>query len=141
MANNANQIEVLTQPDHSRLPVRSGVAVRPILMVDARAWQSEPGEEDTQVIARRFHTQRVLGEGGMAVVKEVFDTNLLRSAAVKMVKTDMPNTQKARQGQDRSILNCSPKCDACTQLVMQGKPAFCPKWRKEKRAFHRALFQ
>ena len=49
--------------------------------------------------------------------------------------------QKARTGQDRGILFCSPKCDACQQLVMQGKPAFCPRWSREKRAVYRELFQ
>jgi 2,4-dienoyl-CoA reductase (NADPH2) len=49
--------------------------------------------------------------------------------------------RKARKGQDRTILKCSPKCDACMQLVMQGKPAFCPKWSREKRAVYRELFQ
>ena len=48
---------------------------------------------------------------------------------------------KARQGKDRAIRKCSPGCDACLQLVMQGKPAFCPKWKKEKRKEYRALFQ
>jgi len=49
--------------------------------------------------------------------------------------------RKAWKGDDRSILKCSPKCDACMQLVMQGKPAYCPKWSKEKRALYRELFQ
>jgi len=49
--------------------------------------------------------------------------------------------QKARNGQDRKISFCSPKCDACMQLVMQGKPAFCPRWSKEKREAYRELFQ
>jgi 2,4-dienoyl-CoA reductase (NADPH2) len=48
---------------------------------------------------------------------------------------------KAWKGLDRSILKCSSKCDACTQLVMQGKAAFCPMWSKEKRAAYRALFR
>ena len=48
---------------------------------------------------------------------------------------------KARTGQDRAILKCSPKCDACMQLVMQGKPAFCPRWPIEKRTLYREMFQ
>ncbi|MCK4783372.1 MAG: hypothetical protein KAV87_06445 [Desulfobacteraceae bacterium] len=39
----------------------------------------------------------------------------------------------AQKEQAKSILKCSPRCDACTKLVMRGKPAFCPKWKKEKR--------
>ena len=45
------------------------------------------------------------------------------------------------KGNDRSILKCSPKCNACMQLVMQGKPAYCPKWRKEKRAAYQEMFR
>lgn len=59
----------------------------------------------------------------------------------RMLWVDPEWPKKARKGDDRSILKCSPKCDACLQLVMQGKPAFCPKWRKAKRAAYRELFQ
>ena len=65
--------------------------------------------------------------------------DLIGLARVLWVDPQWP--QKARSGEDRSILYCSPKCDACMQLVMQGKPAFCPRWSKEKRTFHRDLFQ
>jgi len=59
----------------------------------------------------------------------------------RMLWVDPEWPKKARKGDDRSILKCSPKCDACLQLVMQGKPAYCPKWSKEKRAAYRGLFQ
>jgi len=59
----------------------------------------------------------------------------------RMLWVDPQWPSKARNGQDRSIIKCSPNCDACFQLVMKGKPAFCPKWSKEKRVAHRALFQ
>jgi 2,4-dienoyl-CoA reductase-like NADH-dependent reductase (Old Yellow Enzyme family) len=49
--------------------------------------------------------------------------------------------QKARRGQERAIVRCSPKCNACMELVMQGKPAFCPRWSREKRAAYRELFR
>ena len=65
--------------------------------------------------------------------------NLIGLARVLWVDPQWP--QKARKGEDRAILYCSPKCDACMQLVMQGKPAFCPRWSKEKRAAYRELFQ
>ena len=58
----------------------------------------------------------------------------------RMLWVDPEWPVKARKGQDTSILKCSPKCDACIKLVMQGKPAFCPKWKKEKRAAYRVLF-
>jgi len=65
--------------------------------------------------------------------------DLVGLARVLWVDPQWP--QKARNGQARGILFCSPKCDACMQLVMQGKPAFCPRWSKEKRSVYRELFQ
>jgi 2,4-dienoyl-CoA reductase (NADPH2) len=59
----------------------------------------------------------------------------------RMLWVDPEWPSKARQGLDRSIVKCSPKCDACLQSVMHGKPAFCPKWKKEKRKAYRALYQ
>lgn len=59
----------------------------------------------------------------------------------RMLWVDPEWPKKAWKGDERSILKCSPKCDACLQLVMQGKPPYCPKWSKEKRAVYRELFQ
>jgi NADPH2 dehydrogenase len=59
----------------------------------------------------------------------------------RMLWVDPEWPRKAYDGQDRSILKCSPRCDACFQLVMRGKPAFCPRWPKEKRAEYKELFQ
>lgn len=60
-------------------------------------------------------------------------------ARMLWVDPEWPN--KAREGRDRSILKCSPKCYACMQRVMQGKPAICPRWEKEKRKKYLELFQ
>jgi NADPH2 dehydrogenase len=65
--------------------------------------------------------------------------DLIGLARVLWVDPQWP--QKARQGRERAILKCGSKCDACMQLVMQGKPAFCPRWPKEKRTLHREMFQ
>jgi len=59
----------------------------------------------------------------------------------RMLWVDPQWPQKARNGLDRSIIKCSPNCDACFQLVMKGKPAFCPKWPKEHRAAYRELYK
>ena len=59
----------------------------------------------------------------------------------RMLWVDPEWPKKARKGEDRSIIKCSPRCDACLQLVMQGKPAYCPRWSKERRAIYRDLFQ
>ena len=65
--------------------------------------------------------------------------DLIRLARMLWVDPEWPN--KAWKADDQSILKCSPKCDACLQMVIQGKPAYCPKWSKEKRAVYRKLFQ
>ena len=65
--------------------------------------------------------------------------DLIGLARMLWVDPDWP--KKARKGADRSITKCSPKCDACFQLVMQGKPAYCPRWSKERRAIYQSLFQ
>ena len=59
----------------------------------------------------------------------------------RMLWVDPQWPQKARRGEDRLIIKCSPKCNACMELVMQGKPAFCPQWAKGKRAEYRRLFR
>lgn len=48
---------------------------------------------------------------------------------------------KARQGRAQEIVACSHRCNACMELVMQGRSAFCPKWSKENRNAARALFK
>ena len=65
--------------------------------------------------------------------------DLIGLARMLWVDPDWP--KKARKGEDRSIIKCSPKCDACFQLVMQGKPAYCPRWSKEWRAIYQGLFR
>ena len=65
--------------------------------------------------------------------------DLIGLARMLWVDPDWP--KKARKGEDRSIIKCSPKCNACFQLVMQGKPAYCPRWSKERRAIYQGLFQ
>ena len=59
----------------------------------------------------------------------------------RMLWVDPNWPKKAIIGDDRSIIKCSPKCNACFQLVMKGKPAFCPKWSKERRTIYQGLFQ
>ena len=58
----------------------------------------------------------------------------------RMLWVDPQWPRKAVKGQERHILKCNPKCDACLQLVMKGKPAFCPQWDKNTRQMHRSLF-
>lgn len=55
----------------------------------------------------------------------------------RMLWVDPQWPQKARRGRDRAIRKCSPRCDACMQQVMKGRPAICPRWPKEKRTEYR----
>ncbi len=41
--------------------------------------------------------------------------------------------EKVRQDREDDLVICDPGCrDVCMQLVMQGKPAFCPYWSPQK---------
>lgn len=57
----------------------------------------------------------------------------------RMLWVDPQWPSKAREGQDQAIIKCSPKCDVCFQMVMKGKPAFCPRWPKEKRKAYQEM--
>jgi NADPH2 dehydrogenase len=59
----------------------------------------------------------------------------------RMLWVDPEWPRKARKGEDRSIIKCNPRCDACLQLVLQGKAAHCPGWTRERRAIYRSLFR
>jgi NADPH2 dehydrogenase len=40
---------------------------------------------------------------------------------------------KVAEGREAEIVHCDPTCDdACTQMVMRGRPAFCVQWPAEK---------
>ena len=84
------------------------------------------------------------GQGGRSSTKgaggRASYLNYALIGLARMLWVDPEWPVKACKGQDTSILKCSAKCDACTKLVMQGKPALCPKWKKEKRAAYRVLF-
>jgi 2,4-dienoyl-CoA reductase (NADPH2) len=48
--------------------------------------------------------------------------------------------KKARQGRAGEIVKCTPKCNACMELVMKGRPAFCTRWDHRKREEYKTLF-
>jgi len=48
---------------------------------------------------------------------------------------------KARQGRQDEIVPCSPRCNACMELVMKGMPAFCTRWERADREAARAMFR
>jgi 2,4-dienoyl-CoA reductase (NADPH2) len=47
---------------------------------------------------------------------------------------------KARQGRAGDIVKCSPTCNACMELVMKGRPAFCTRWDQRTREECKTLF-
>jgi len=58
-------------------------------------------------------------------------TDLIGLARVLWADPQWPH--KVRDGREKEILHCDPDCgDACTQMVMKGRPAFCVRWPAEK---------
>jgi 2,4-dienoyl-CoA reductase (NADPH2) len=58
----------------------------------------------------------------------------------RVLWTDPEWPQKVIQGREDDILQCD-SCNACTKLVMKGKPAFCPRWPLDKQKLWRAKFE
>ncbi len=66
-------------------------------------------------------------------------TDLIGLARVLWADPQWP--QKLREGRENEILHCTPDCgDACMQMVMKGKPAFCVRWPAEKVKAWKAKF-
>ncbi|WP_372677406.1 NADH:flavin oxidoreductase [Desulfosarcina sp.] len=66
-------------------------------------------------------------------------TDLIGLARVLWADPQWP--KKVRDGRDADILDCSPDCgDACMQMVMKGRPAFCVAWTAEKMKAWKAKF-
>jgi len=63
------------------------------------------------------------------------DASLIGLARMLWVDPRWPTL--ARRGLDRSIRKCSPRCNACMEQVMKGKPAICPRWDKETRRWYK----
>jgi NADPH2 dehydrogenase len=58
-------------------------------------------------------------------------TDLIGLARVLWTNPQWP--MKVRDGREADIIHCKPDCgDACMQMVMKGKPAFCVRWPGEK---------
>lgn len=58
-------------------------------------------------------------------------TDLIGLARVLWADPQWP--KKVRDGQEADIVHCDPDCgDACMQMVMKGRPAFCVAWSPQK---------
>jgi 2,4-dienoyl-CoA reductase (NADPH2) len=74
--------------------------------------------------------EQAIGEG---------KTDLIGLARVLWADPRWP--QKIRQGREADIVHCDPDCgDACMQMVMKGRPAFCVAWPAEKMKAWKAKF-
>ena len=59
----------------------------------------------------------------------------------RVLWTDPQWPQKVLDNREADILHCDPDCgDACTQMVMKGRPAFCIQWPPEKIKAWKAKF-
>ena len=66
-------------------------------------------------------------------------TDLIGLARVLWADPQWP--EKAHAGRDDEIIHCNPDCgDACMQMVMKGRPAFCVAWPAEKMKEWKARF-
>jgi 2,4-dienoyl-CoA reductase (NADPH2) len=66
-------------------------------------------------------------------------TDLIGLARVLWADPQWP--KKVHAGQDTDIIHCNPDCgDACMQMVMQGRPAYCVAWPAEKMKAWKAKF-
>jgi len=66
-------------------------------------------------------------------------TDLIGLARVLWADPEWP--EKVRSGREDEILHCDPDCgDACTQMVMKGRPAFCVQWPPDKMKTWKAKF-
>lgn len=66
-------------------------------------------------------------------------TDLIGLARVLWADPQWP--QKVHDGREADILHCNPDCgDACMQMVMKGRPAFCVEWPAEKMKAWKAKF-
>jgi 2,4-dienoyl-CoA reductase (NADPH2) len=66
-------------------------------------------------------------------------TDLIGLARGLWADPDWPH--KVREGREEAIVACDPDCgEACMQMVMKGRPAFCPAWSPEKMKAWKARF-
>jgi 2,4-dienoyl-CoA reductase (NADPH2) len=66
-------------------------------------------------------------------------TDLIGLARVLWADPQWP--KKVQEGREADIIHCNPECnDACTQMVMRGRPAFCVAWPEDKMKAWKAKF-
>ena len=107
------------------LPEIVAKSKQPAYMLDLAAAVKQRVEVPI-ISAGRFSTGQV-AENALAEGK----TDLIGLARVLWADPEWP--EKVRAGRESEIIHCDPECpDACMQMVMKGKPAFCVQWPPEK---------
>lgn len=60
----------------------------------------------------------------------------------RVLWTDPDWVRKVSEGRETEIVHCDPACgDACIQMVMKKKPAFCTRWSPQKVKEYKAKFE
>lgn len=74
--------------------------------------------------------------------------HILRTGAADLIGlarvlwADPDWVRKVSEGRENEILHCDPACgDACIQMVMKKKPAFCTRWPASKVKHYKELFE
>jgi 2,4-dienoyl-CoA reductase (NADPH2) len=92
-------------------------------------------EVDVPVIA----AGRMASGAGTENALKTGHADLIGLARVLWADPEWP--QKVRNGREADILHCDPDCgDACIQMVMKGRPAYCVQWPPEKLKAWKAKF-
>ncbi|MDJ0855431.1 MAG: NADH:flavin oxidoreductase [Desulfobacterales bacterium] len=114
--------EVVAQSKHEGYMLELAAAIR--------------GAVDVPVIAAGRLATGALSEHAIADGK----TDLIGLARVLWADPEWPH--KVREGREDAIVHCDPACDdACMQMVMKGRPAFCTAWPAEKMKAWKAKFK
>jgi NADPH2 dehydrogenase len=81
---------------------------------------------------------------GLIVTGELAQQIIVQGSAdliglARVLWTDPEWPRKVMEGRENEILQCD-SCNACTKIVMKGKPAFCSRWPIEKQRTWREKF-
>lgn len=116
------------------LPEIQGKSRQPGYMLDLAA--AIRSVVDVPVIAAGRLGHADVAEGALAAGQ----TDLIGLARGLWADPEWP--RKVRQGRENDIIMCDPDCgEACMQMVMQGRPAFCVAWPPEKMKAWKAKFR
>ena len=71
--------------------------------------------------------------GGAVAEAAVADGKADLIGLARVLWADPQWPEKVRSGRESAIIHCNPECgDACVQMIMKGRPAYCVQWPPEK---------